>query len=207
MKTTTTKLSALLLLLLTTATSIGCGEARSPHAATEARPVAPAATEQAAQVAPPAAPATACPTPPAAPEKTSAAPAKAATASAEPASKPQKRASAPAKLKVKRLLLTEKIENREPVDPRDSFEAGESGRIYAFIELENPAAEESEVTVTFEPPGGGASHGNVTLDVGASRRWRTWAYTRAARSAGAWTAVVRGPSGEELARAPFDVTL
>jgi len=203
---TTTWISALL--LLTSATSIGCGEARSPHATTEARPAAPAATEQAAQVAPPAAPATACPTPPATPEKTSAArEASTKAASAEPASKPQRRASAPAKLKVKRLLLTEQIKDREPVEPRSAFEAAEAGRIYAFIELENPAAEESEITVTFEPPGGGTSHGNVTLDVGASRRWRTWAYTRAARSAGAWTAVVRGPSGEELARAPFDVTL
>jgi hypothetical protein len=75
------------------------------------------------------------------------------------------------------------------------------------VEVENPEAEESEITVTFEPPGGGDARGNVTLDVGASRRWRTWAYTRGARSAGAWTAVVRGPGGEELARAPFEVTL
>lgn len=113
----------------------------------------------------------------------------------------------PAELKVKRLVVAEGVEDREPVEAGTSFKAGAVERIYAFVELENATREPGQVTVAFEPAGGGGASGNVTLDVGGAPRWRTWAYTRAAKRPGAWTAVVRSADGEVLARTPFEVTL
>jgi hypothetical protein len=113
----------------------------------------------------------------------------------------------PAKLQVKRLVLAQGIKDREPVEPSTSFEGPEAERVYAFVEVENLSDHEGEITVAFIPPGGGAAIGNVTLEVGSSPRWRTWAYTRGARKAGEWTAVVRSETGEVLAREAFEVTL
>ncbi len=79
--------------------------------------------------------------------------------------------------------------------------------MYAFVEIENKGGAPAEIVVEFEPPGGGAPHGDVTLAVGPAPRWRTWAYTRTASTAGSWTAVVKNKKGEVLARAPFEVTL
>ena len=88
-----------------------------------------------------------------------------------------------------------------PQPPREI--AGKPRSIYAFVELENKEATESEITVSFEAPDGRSATGNVKLDVGAEPRWRTWAYTRAARTAGSWTAIVKNRRGDVLARAPF----
>lgn len=193
MKTAT--LIPALALILSTAMLGGC---REPRPAQAAMPIAPVLAEQASRLAP--APAASCATPAPA--------AQAPAAQAKQAAKAP-RASKPAavELKVKRLLFAEAIQGREPVEARSSFSAKDAKRVYAFVEVENPGAEESEITVSFEPPGGGAAKGQVSLDVGASRRWRTWAFTRGASTPGSWTAVVRGPRGEELARAPFEVTL
>jgi hypothetical protein len=205
MKKTTTWISALALVTATSAL-LGCGVGNAAGAAIEAKPLAPAVTERTAQLAqPPAAPAASCPTP----DKAGEAPAKAASVKprAEQRKDRVRTADASAKLRIKRLVLTEGVKGREPVEAKTSFSAADASRIYAFVEVENPAAEESEITVTFEPASGGAAHGNITLDVGASPRWRTWAFTRGARTAGAWTAIVRGPEGDVLAKAPFEVTL
>lgn len=111
-----------------------------------------------------------------------------------------------ARLTVKRLVIAEGVSSREPVGAATTFAASEADRIYAFVELENADRLDAEVTVTFLPPDGEPAIGNVTLDVGASPRWRTWAYTRGARQPGTWTAVVRSMSGKVLAKAPFEIT-
>lgn len=117
--------------------------------------------------------------------------------------------AADAPLKVKRLVVTEAIarKSREPLGEKTSFKADDTDKIYAFVEVENPAEAESEVFVTFEPQGDGASQGQVSLHVGASPRWRTWAFTRNAKKAGQWAAVVRDADGKVLAKKPFEVTL
>ena len=143
---------------------------------------------------------------------TPAIPATAAAPTPAPAPAPVKVATPkpsarPAELKVKRLVVAEGVADREPVEAGTSFKAGEVERIYAFVELENASREPGQVTVAFEPAGGGGASGNVTLEVGGAPRWRTWAYTRAAKRPGAWTAVVRSADGEVLARTPFEVTL
>jgi len=191
-------------LSLVTTLLVGCGEHGSGPAAQ-----APAATAAAAAEASPrsvvaaASPApTALVCPPAAAlaetARVATPPAKAATAKAS---------AAPGKLSVKRLVVAQGVKGREPVEPAASFSEKEASKLYAFVEVENKDRAPAEITVSFEPPGGGASHGNVTLAVGAEPRWRTWAFTRNAHTVGAWTAVVKDTRGEVLARAPFEITL
>lgn len=190
-------------LVLSSIALAGCGG--RPEAHTENPAQAPAAPPVALLPDPGTAPA-----PTAAPPSTQPAPAPQAAASPAPQAPSGARTTAPAqpvKLKVRRLVIAQGVQNREPVEPGNAFRAADTDRIYAFVELENEAQADSEVTVAFIPPGGGAPIGNVSLDVGPHPRWRTWAYTRGARKAGEWTAVVRSPSGEVLARTPFEITL
>ncbi|WP_437571331.1 DUF2914 domain-containing protein [Sorangium sp. So ce542] len=180
----------------------GCGErhdARPPAAAAAASAAAAQCPEPAVAVAAPPA------SPPAAAVTASAPEASAAADKGGKAGREKGRGAA--ELKVKRLVLAEGVKDREPVAPGTTFRAPETERLYAFLEIENRGDAEGEVTVAFVPPDGGAPVGNVTLGVGPSPRWRTWAFTRGVRKAGEWTAVVRSETGEELARAPFEVTL
>jgi hypothetical protein len=134
-------------------------------------------------------------------------PAPAVSAQAPAAPEPRRTAlAADDKLTVRRFVLARGVRNREPVDEGTSFKS-DSRKLYAFVEVENRGGAPAEIVVEFEPPGGGAPHGDVTLAVGAAPRWRTWAYTRTASTAGSWTAVVKNRKGQVLARAPFEVTL
>ena len=122
-----------------------------------------------------------------------------------PAAKPRKTKSS-GELHVRRLVLADGVANREPTDPESSFDGKTQDRIYAFVELENPSQEKGQIVIEFDPPGGGPPRGLVKLDVGASPRWRTWAFTREARTAGEWTLVVKSEDGKVLAKTPFTVT-
>ena len=109
-------------------------------------------------------------------------------------------------LRVRRLVVTRDIENREPVASGESFSLGDPGRIGAFLEIENTSGEQVPVFVRFERPGGGTSVGHVELAVPAQHRWRTWGFTRMIRTPGAWVAVITTATGHELARTAFEVT-
>ena len=117
----------------------------------------------------------------------------------ESATQPEPRS---ADLRIRRLVVSRGVEAREPVGAAESFALTEVERLYAFVEVHNADAAESEIFVTFEPERGPA-RGHVRLRVGATPRWRTWAYTRGVRSAGTWTAVVRNGEGELLAKTDF----
>ncbi|WP_438026991.1 DUF2914 domain-containing protein [Sorangium sp. So ce233] len=189
----------MMFLALGTVSLAGCGERHDARPPAPAAAASPAATQCPEPVAAAAAPAS----PPAA-TMTAPAPAPSVAGGKE---RQEEKARGAAELKVKRLVIAEGVKDREPVAPGTTFRAPETERLYAFVELENRSDVEGEVTVSFVPPDGGAPVGNVTLGVGPSPRWRTWAFTRGARRAGEWTAVVRSETGEELARAPFEVTL
>ncbi|WP_437690001.1 DUF2914 domain-containing protein [Sorangium sp. So ce176] len=191
----------MMFLALGTVSLAGCGERHDARPPAPAAAACPAATQCPEPVAAAAAPAS----PPAA-ATTAPVPAPAPSVAGGKERKDEKARGA-AELKVKRLVIAEGVKDREPVAPGTTFRAPETERLYAFVELENRSDVEGEVTVSFVPPDGGAPVGNVTLGVGPSPRWRTWAFTRGARRAGEWTAVVRSETGEELARAPFEVTL
>jgi len=107
-------------------------------------------------------------------------------------------------LKLKRIVVTRKIENREPV-PGDEFKLG-SAPVYAFVEFENSARVARSVRVLFQNQDTNATVGHVKLTVpAAAERFRTWGNTRLIRDPGRWVAVVSTVDGVELGRAPFEV--
>jgi len=108
-------------------------------------------------------------------------------------------------LKLKRLVVTHKIENREPAADAE-FKLG-AAPVYAFVELENSAASARSIRVLFMNEDTKATVGHVKLSVpGAQPHYRTWGNTRMIREAGHWVAVVTTVDGVELGRAPFQVT-
>jgi len=107
-------------------------------------------------------------------------------------------------LKLKRFVVTHKIQNREPIAAAD-FTLG-SAPVYAFVEFENSAHEARSVRVMFQNQDTKATVGHVKLTVpGTSERFRTWGNTRMIKDPGHWVAVVSTVDGTELGRAPFEV--
>jgi len=107
-------------------------------------------------------------------------------------------------LKLKRVVVTHKIENREPT-AGDDFTLG-STPVYAFVELENSGSAPRDIRVMFQNEDTKATVGHVKLTVPASQaRYRTWGNTRLIRDPGHWVAVVSTSDGVELGRAPFEV--
>jgi hypothetical protein len=107
-------------------------------------------------------------------------------------------------LKLRRVVVTHKIENREPT-AGDDFTLG-SAPVYAFVELENSSSAPRAIRVMFENEDTKATVGHVKLTVPASQaRYRTWGNTRLIRDPGHWVAVVSTTEGVELGRASFEV--
>jgi len=109
-------------------------------------------------------------------------------------------------LKLKRFVVTHKIENREPAAATtDDFKLG-SAPVYAFVELENSGSAARGIRVLFENAETKATVGHVKLTVpGSQAHYRTWGNTRLIRDPGHWVAVVSTTDGVELGRAPFEV--
>jgi hypothetical protein len=111
----------------------------------------------------------------------------------------------PSTLKVKRLVVTTGVKDREPLS-NPTVLPSDGSAIYAFAELSNPDGESENVRITFERKGGAERVGNVTLPVpGKVARHRTWATTRFIRAAGVWEAVLWSETGSELGRTSFEV--
>jgi len=113
-----------------------------------------------------------------------------------------KEAASDARLKVKRLVVTHDVEQREPVAV-DTLSTNQ--QVVAFVELANDGSDAGEVEITFEQEGKPAV-GHIKLEVPAEKpRWRTWGKTRMVKTPGPWEAVVRSADGTELARTKFVV--
>jgi hypothetical protein len=126
------------------------------------------------------------------------------TTSAAPTVLPSVLPASDGTLKLKRVVITHKIENREP-KPGDDFTL-DNAPVYAFVELENSGRAARGIRVLFENEDTKATVGHVKLMVpGSQPRFRTWGNTRLIRDAGHWVAVVSTVDGVELGRAPFDV--
>ena len=141
------------------------------------------------------------------PTRTSVAPltASAITAASLPSAKVAARRSDESSLKVKRLVVTTGVKDREPLVTTDALPSDGSA-IYAFAELANPLGDSENVRITFERKGGSERVGDVTLPVPANvSRHRTWAFTRFIRAAGVWEVVLWSESGAELGRTSFEV--
>lgn len=107
-------------------------------------------------------------------------------------------------LRIERLMTASSIADREPAMVSSVFGSGEA-RVYAFIEASNSSDEDRSLLVHFIGPGGGVS-GGVQLEVPASApRWRTWAFTRHAKSPGIWRVEIRDAEGALVGVVPFEV--
>ena len=106
-----------------------------------------------------------------------------------------------APLRVKRLVVTNKIANREPVSADRLIADGSP--LIAFVEVENTRDRPVEIEVVFRHSSG-REVGFVTLEIPAARRrWRTWARTRRITNAGEWTVELRSVKGAVLKSAAF----
>lgn len=115
-------------------------------------------------------------------------------------------ADAPSALRVKRLVVTTGVRDREPLALTDAL-VSDGSAIYAFAEVGNDGGDTENVRITFERKGGSEKVGDVSLPVPANAsRHRTWAFTRFIRAAGVWEAVLWSESGTELGRTSFEVS-
>lgn len=106
-------------------------------------------------------------------------------------------------LAIKRLVVTDRIEDREPVSGSE-FRA-DGTQVFAFVELSNEGAEAQQIEIVFEHESG-QQVGFVKLPVPKdSSRWRTWGKTQQIKRSGRWVAKVRGADGAELMSRDFVV--
>lgn len=107
-------------------------------------------------------------------------------------------------LSIQRLLTAPDVEHREPVAASSVF-GHHDEKVVAFVELSNESAEDKSVLVHFIGPEGQVS-GGIELRVPAkSPRWRTWAYTRNAKTPGLWRVEIRSLDGTLVGALPFEV--
>jgi hypothetical protein len=103
-----------------------------------------------------------------------------------------------------RFVTTATVEGREPMPPASTF-TNEDERVYAFIEAANESDEPKQLRVHFVGPDEEVS-GGVALEIPASvPRWRTWAYTRHAKTLGFWRVEIRDEEGTLIGALPFEV--
>ena len=178
-------------------------------------PAAPSALDPAPEVAAEVAPSKPLETPvltstsPAAPpsvaERTADAPTEPATSAADAPTTEEDEAPTPvdpSDVHVDRFLLTTGVVDREPVDEQTVFST-DAAKIFAFVQLANAEGAPYSFKVHFESADKAPSPYGITLDVPASPRYRTWAFTRIKRAPGAYRAVLRTLEGREIARKEF----
>lgn len=119
-------------------------------------------------------------------------------------STPDAPAAAPTEgLQIKRLVVTDRIEDREPV--ADPQLRADGTQVFAFVELANPGADAQSIEIVFEHESG-QQVGFVKLPVPKEKsRWRTWGKTEQIKKTGRWVAKVRSSGGDELMRQDFVV--
>ena len=123
-------------------------------------------------------------------------------ATSEP-SKPRAAQPDAATMQVKRLVVTDRIEGREPA--RDPEFHPDGGEVFAFVELSNPGEVAQNIEIVFEHESG-EQVGFVKLPVPKDKsRWRTWGKTQQIKKSGRWVAKVRSEAGTELMRQDFVV--
>ena len=101
---------------------------------------------------------------------------------------------------VTKLVFARGVEGRVPVE-QDFAPTADGRRIYAHLELFNKG-EPRQITLSWIRAG--KPYHFVTLDVGRSPRWRTWAYlTLGADKTGPWSVEVRTKAGALLLAMPL----
>ena len=107
-------------------------------------------------------------------------------------------------ISLNRAVAAREIQNREPLNTEGPFTA-DGERLYIYLDVCNPTGEHQELTVTMHHLDRDRQV-TQTVDVGPSRRWRTWVYHRMRSSqAGDWRVEVRAPDGSLLSEMSFQV--
>lgn len=113
-------------------------------------------------------------------------------------------ADPPEDVHLNRLLATRQVEDREPSDTEGIFYA-DGERLYVFIDVYNRTEPDLTVTVVWHRVDTDREF-STELEVGESRRWRTWAYHRMSESqAGQWEVTIIDNQGRELGQLEFEV--
>ena len=113
-------------------------------------------------------------------------------------------ADPPEEVHLNRLLIARQVEDREPSDTEGNFYA-DGERLYVFVDVYNRTDPDLTVTVVWHRVDTGREF-STELEVGESRRWRTWAYHRMSESqAGQWQVSIIDNQGRELGSVEFEV--
>jgi hypothetical protein len=107
---------------------------------------------------------------------------------------------------VTRLIVATGVSEREPVGAAGEFATTATSHLYAFVEVENPTAEATDIAVAWIDLATGETHRSYVLEIGPHRRWRTWARAAAPRQPGSWAVVLTDAGGLEIGRAHFTMT-
>ncbi len=95
-------------------------------------------------------------------------------------------------------------QNRNPVDPTDSFKIADD-KVYCWTVFSYSGAEDTAANIVWIRDGKEIS--TIQLRVGHSSHWRTWSYIRLTdKSVGEWEAQIQDLSGNVLGAGKFAVT-
>lgn len=115
------------------------------------------------------------------------------------AATPRASSASNASISVVDAKTTTKVEDRDPVDTSDSFNAGD--KVTVWLAVKN-LGEPHNVEVVFSRDG--TESGTIEVEVGKSARWRTWV-RRTVGAAGDWKADVQDSDGNSLKTLEFTV--
>ena len=105
-------------------------------------------------------------------------------------------------MSINTAVIALSVEKRVPVDAAERFTVGQ--KVWAWVSVKN-LGEASNLTMLWKHDGKVKSR--VTLEVGTSKRWRTWSRrTMRAKDTGAWTVEVLDASGQLIETIPFEMT-
>lgn len=106
-------------------------------------------------------------------------------------------------LRVRSVVVSRGVANRLPVGQGTTFGANDGTPVYTYVEAENTGTEPATLVFSWRREGGRAVGGQRIEVPASTRRWRTWALTRNARTAGEWTAEVRTADGRLIGSRRF----
>ena len=110
----------------------------------------------------------------------------------------------PTELSVSEVQLGSSLERGRVESPTTTFTHAD-GRIYAVVQVQNPARTETRVRVSLERVDGPARSG-VLLDIPARPRYRTVARFVARQAPGRYRVVVRTEDGTELSSTELTIS-